>query len=155
MKFNLFNENDTLTLAKKLASVQPNCPFIVNIQGALGLGKSFLARAWLSELGVSPPIPSPTFTLCEPYETVKGPMAHLDLYRLNYSCELDFIGIAEYSQTHGLLVEWPDRGGNFLSMPDLAIDLKMFREYRVAGLSASTATGADWIDRFAGKISND
>ena len=58
-------------------------------------------------------IRSPTFTLVEPYETARGPVHHLDLYRLEAGRPaLDGIGFRDIRGQPGLvIVEWPERAG--------------------------------------------
>ncbi|SFV38278.1 hypothetical protein SAMN05216456_3285 [Devosia crocina] len=83
---------------------------IVSLEGELGAGKSALARATIRSLAEDPDleIPSPTFSLVQPYDTARGPVLHADLYRLGDPNEADELGLLD---THGaiVLVEWADR----------------------------------------------
>ncbi|MDZ7770798.1 MAG: tRNA (adenosine(37)-N6)-threonylcarbamoyltransferase complex ATPase subunit type 1 TsaE [Woeseiaceae bacterium] len=80
--------------------------WLVLLQGELGAGKSTLARALLTALGHDGLVPSPTYTLVEPYELPRGSVYHVDLYRISSADELHFLGFDELRE--GLmLVEWP------------------------------------------------
>ena len=55
---------------------------VVALAGDLGAGKTTLARAILTALGLTGPMPSPTFTLVQTYEAPHLAVHHYDLYRL-------------------------------------------------------------------------
>ena len=55
---------------------------VLHLEGDLGAGQTTTARALLHALGVEGVVRSPTYTLVERYETAKGEVAHLDLYRI-------------------------------------------------------------------------
>lgn len=82
---------------------------IVGLTGALGVGKSTLARAMLRHLGVVGDIPSPTFPIFQPYEdaALRVSVGHADLYRLSSPDELDELGFDEWLADGALIAEWP------------------------------------------------
>lgn len=122
---------------------------LAGLSGELGSGKTTLARALLRELGVTGTIRSPTFTLVEPYETGRGAVFHLDLYRLDGSvAALDGLGFRDLRGQRGLvLVEWPERAGAALGTPDLAIRLFLEGTGRRISFAAPTQSGRDWLER--------
>ena len=65
MHIELIDESMTNNLGEALAKSCPKAPFLATLRGNLGVGKSHLVRAFLKKLGVTDPIPSPTYTLCE------------------------------------------------------------------------------------------
>jgi tRNA threonylcarbamoyladenosine biosynthesis protein TsaE len=55
---------------------------VVLVSGDLGAGKTTFVRGALRALGVEGPVTSPTFVVGHAYDGARGPVAHLDLYRL-------------------------------------------------------------------------
>lgn len=116
----LSREADTQALAAALAAVlRPGD--VVALSGDLGAGKSTLARAMLHALGWAGEVPSPTFTLVQPYDDLQTPVWHCDLYRLDHPDEADALGLFETDAA--LLIEWPERLGNRL--PANALQLRL------------------------------
>jgi tRNA threonylcarbamoyladenosine biosynthesis protein TsaE len=55
---------------------------IVTFEGDLGAGKTTLAQAIARGLGVAAPATSPTYALVHRYQGRRGPVFHVDCYRL-------------------------------------------------------------------------
>jgi tRNA threonylcarbamoyladenosine biosynthesis protein TsaE len=100
----------------------------VQLIGDLGAGKTTLVRATLRGLGHTGRVRSPTYTLVEPYalERPAGELAlyHFDLYRFTDPAEWADAGFREYFDSGAVcLVEWPQRAGTLLGVPDLVFSL--------------------------------
>ncbi|MGE8162584.1 tRNA (adenosine(37)-N6)-threonylcarbamoyltransferase complex ATPase subunit type 1 TsaE [Paraburkholderia sp. NPDC080076] len=102
----------------------------VQLVGDLGAGKTTLVRATLRGLGHTGRVRSPTYTLVEPYvlERPAGELAlyHFDLYRFTDPAEWADAGFREYFDSGAVcLVEWPQRAGRLLGVPDLVFSLDL------------------------------
>ncbi len=108
----------------------------VFVNGELGVGKTTLIRGILRALGVRSHVRSPTYTLVESYQTLRGPAVHLDLYRLAQPAELEFVADGEFWARPALrLIEWPDHGRGFLPNPDIQIHLALLPHGRALELT--------------------
>lgn len=137
------DEPATLELAQRLARSLPEDRqgWVLLLAGDLGAGKSTLARGFIRALGHRGPVPSPTYTLVEPYELTGGTVYHVDLYRVADPEELHFLGFEELD--HGLLlVEWPERAPALEEAADLKIALDYDGAGRVATIDGLSARGA-------------
>ena len=118
-----------INFGKVLAEEVPRIcfkPFIICLRGELGAGKTTLVRGFLRAFGFKGRVKSPTFTILEPYQIQDQTIYHLDLYRLNNECDLEYIGIRDYLATGAIfLIEWPEKAEKILPVPDLIIDIKL------------------------------
>lgn len=128
-QFLLADADATEALGRHLAAWIPASGIALALRGPLGAGKSTLARALLRGLGVEGPVPSPTYTLVEPYTIGGREVYHVDLYRIGDSGELDMLGLAEIAEGAVLLVEWPERD----TERKLPFDLTFALSHRVCG----------------------
>ena len=151
MELTLLDEAATRRVGEALARALPDISresLLVGLSGDLGSGKTTLARALLRALGVEGTVRSPTFTLVEPYETARGSVHHLDLYRLEPGPgTLEGIGYRDLRAQPGLvLVEWPERAGGALETPDLQAQLALEGTGRRLSLEAAGASGRRWLE---------
>ena len=105
----LATEEETRTFGKRLAS-SAGPGDVIALSGPLGVGKTTLVRGFLAALGHESEVPSPSFALVQPYETLDPPAWHVDLYRVESPCELEELGL-ESAGDAVLLIEWPERAG--------------------------------------------
>ena len=118
------------------------------LRGDLGAGKTTLARGLLRAYGYQGAVKSPTYTLVEPYEFPGLNIYHFDLYRVSRPDELDFLGVEDYFSAGNLcLVEWPERGGKLLPVPDLEIELTDAGDGRQLHWAARSAHGDEIAER--------
>jgi tRNA threonylcarbamoyladenosine biosynthesis protein TsaE len=111
--------------------------WLITLQGGLGAGKTTLVRGFLKGLGHRGRVPSPTYTLIEPYSAAGRSVLHVDLYRLADPEELEYLGFRElFTGDAIVLVEWPERAGSDLPEPDLLIRLQIKGAGRIAVVRA-------------------
>ena len=122
---------------------------LVILDGGLGVGKTFLARAILRAAGAGARVSSPTFVLVQEYETPKGTFVHADLYRLldrstSLETEVGRLGLLERRREGAVvLVEWGTPAISVLGeAPSLVVLLAIGgATSRVATLSGPRAGG--------------
>lgn len=130
-------EDDTALLGQRMAAALHDdaalADVLITLRGDLGAGKTTFVRHLLRALGVHGRIKSPTYALVEPYELPAmggwpGPLPawHADLYRFDEPREWEDAGLRELFTGAGLkLVEWPDKAGPLLPMPDLDLQFEL------------------------------
>ena len=98
---------------------------VIALSGALGAGKSVLARAIIQAVDAEQDeVPSPTFTLVQHYALADGtPLWHLDLYRIETPQEAMALGLDDAFIDTVCLIEWPDRLQKLLPKTNLSIHL--------------------------------
>jgi tRNA threonylcarbamoyladenosine biosynthesis protein TsaE len=128
-------------IAAAISELKPE-KFCIWLEGELGAGKTTFSRGFIHAMGHTGRVPSPTYTLVEPYALADYTIYHLDLYRLADAQELDFLGLDEYWDAGAvLLIEWPDRGAGFLPAADLLLSLAVAGEGRELDIQARTRAG--------------
>lgn len=138
----LETEETTQALASFLAR-QAGAGDAILLSGPLGAGKSVLARAFLRAFCQAPDmeVPSPTYTLVQPYAAPSCTVHHFDLWRLGGPDELDELGWDD-ARDGLVLVEWPERLED-LTPPDA---LHVTLDVRPDGSRVAHLRG--WAERF-------
>lgn len=113
--------------------------WLVTLAGPLGAGKTTFVRGFLRALGYTGRVPSPTYTLVEPYAIDGRRVVHLDLYRLAHPDELEYLGFRDLlGESSIVLVEWPERAADALGGADFEIELRMHGPGRAAQIRPVT-----------------
>jgi len=97
---------------------------VVFFVGELGAGKTTLVQAISRGLGVTRHATSPTYNLVHRYQGTRGPVFHLDCYRLKHpdeAADLDWESLLKDGDA--VLIEWPERAGAYLPRPSLTCTL--------------------------------
>lgn len=156
LRFAMPDEEATVALGAAMAPIAAEIAgkhgLIVFLRGDLGAGKTTLTRGLLQALGVTGAVKSPTYTLVEPYALPSLNVYHFDLYRLRDPEELEFMGVRDYFQPGSLcIIEWPERGGEFLPNPDILLNIQPLDSGRSTEIRAISAPGELLLERLDAK----
>jgi tRNA threonylcarbamoyladenosine biosynthesis protein TsaE len=91
---------------------------LLTFEGDLGAGKTTFIKAIVRGLGVAGGASSPTYARVHRYAGRRGPVFHLDCFRLrapDEAADLDWEGLLRDGDA--ILVEWPERAGAWLPPP--------------------------------------
>jgi tRNA threonylcarbamoyladenosine biosynthesis protein TsaE len=120
---------------------------LICLWGDLGAGKTHLAKAFGSALGVMETIVSPSFVLMAEYHG-RLPLFHLDPYRLSSAEDALAGGLLDERHADGVtLIEWPERLGS--ALPGARLDVRISGcgdEPRVITLEAGTDAYRRYLD---------
>ena len=145
------DEAQLIALAGRLAPAARSGG-VIHLVGELGVGKTTVARALLSALGVGERVKSPTYSLIESYCVAGLDVHHLDLYRIADAGELEWLGLADLWGPHALiLIEWPERAAGALPRPDLQLGLLHAGQTRTVEAIAFSGCGRGLLDTWKGR----
>lgn len=156
-KITWLDEAATRSFAQALARQPALRGALIELRGDLGAGKTTFVRHLLASLGVQGRVKSPTYAVVEPYavsasghessHNLELAVWHFDFYRFNDPQEWEEAGFRDIFASAGLkLVEWPEKAGDHLPVPDLAIAIDMLLdESRSITLTAYSPTGAELL----------
>ena len=125
---------------------------LVCLAGALGAGKTAMARGvgrgWGSALRVT----SPTFTLVNEYPRLSDGqiLYHVDCYRLSGTGDVVTAGLEDILSAEGaIMIEWPEKIESWLPADRLWIRLRHMNETRRGlRITASGQRSADLLKEF-------
>lgn len=129
---------------------------VVLLYGEMGAGKSVLTRAAARGMGVTGPVPSPTFTILNIHEGRALRLYHFDLYRLEGEDALYEMGLDEYipADDGATLIEWPQMAAGAMPPDALIVDIRyaMDGEAREITLTPSGAFDEARIEEILRKM---
>lgn len=97
---------------------------LVALEGELGTGKTTFVKAVARGLGVTETTTSPTYALVHRYEGRRGPVFHLDCFRLRRPEEAEDLDWETLlAEGDAVLVEWPEKAGAWLPPPSHRVRL--------------------------------
>lgn len=96
---------------------------VVWLTGDLGAGKTTFAKALVRGVGVTEPATSPTYALVHRYRGPRGPVYHVDCYRLRSPDEAHDLDWETLVQGFALVLEWPERAGPWAPPPSRRVRL--------------------------------
>ena len=86
---------------------------VIWLEGDLGAGKTTFVQSLVRGLGVTATATSPTYALVHHYDGREGPVDHVDCYRLGRPEEAYDLDWETLQLGAALLIEWPDRAGQW------------------------------------------
>jgi tRNA threonylcarbamoyladenosine biosynthesis protein TsaE len=123
MEISVQTEGQMYEVVRQLARLFPE-ERIFFLKGDLGSGKTSMVRQFANFLGSENEITSPTFSLIQEYESPRGAIYHMDLYRLEDSSELEELGIEEYLESgNWCFIEWPEILPEWMKEEGLTINI--------------------------------
>jgi tRNA threonylcarbamoyladenosine biosynthesis protein TsaE len=129
------SEYQTREIARHFGQ-QAQCGDVFALIGELGAGKTVFAQGIATGFGIPEhyPITSPTFTLVNEYESPRGFLFHMDIYRLAEVSDLTDIGSDELiGSPNGIaVVEWADRA--LAALPEATIFVRFFHISEISRL---------------------
>lgn len=151
--------DQTRAIGAHLGKVVPRGSLLL-LSGDIGAGKTTFVQGLARPLRTGDQIQSPTFTIVAEHAgaTADGKtlrLYHIDLYRLEGAGDLDSVGLDEYlSDPDGItVIEWPERGRDWLPKEYLLIDLQTIAESkRNLRMTPHGACYADLIKRFRAEV---
>ena len=132
----------THALGRRLAAlIRPGD--VVTLSGALGIGKTELARALIrARAGAEIEVPSPSYTLVQDYRFPDLVIRHIDLYRVEDAAELVELDLDAPAAGEAWLIEWPERAEG--TLPAERLDLKLHQGEAADSRIARLTGGRSW-----------
>jgi tRNA threonylcarbamoyladenosine biosynthesis protein TsaE len=124
--FTTRSAEETIALGRTLAEML-DPPKLVLLRGDLGAGKTTLVKGIAAAFNAAreEDVTSPTFTLVHEYRGPRASLYHIDLYRIDTSCQLETLGLDDLREGNSiLLIEWGEKFERFQRDRDLEISIE-------------------------------
>ena len=98
---------------------------VVELNGELGSGKTYLTKGVAFGLGINENVTSPTYTIISEYQGI-CPFYHIDAYRLNDEKDFQDLGGDEIINGDGIsVIEWGEKIPKSLPKNKITVNLKI------------------------------
>jgi tRNA threonylcarbamoyladenosine biosynthesis protein TsaE len=114
------------SIAKEIWTLLPEAS-LVALDAEMGSGKTTLVSALLQEAQITHFEGSPTFAIVQAYQSPsKGPIYHLDCYRIENENELLNLGLEElFDSSAYFFIEWPQKIDTILPKPHFRLYIRI------------------------------
>lgn len=118
----LLDEAGLLAKAESMGrELEPHA--VLWLSGDLGAGKTTFVKGLVRGLEAASRATSPTYALVHHYDTPRGPVYHVDCYRLKQPDDAHDLDWETLTSGAALLIEWPERAGDWAPRPTRRITL--------------------------------
>jgi len=118
----LLDEAGLLSMAEAMGrELEPHA--VLWLSGDLGAGKTTFVKGLVRGLGTANRATSPTYALVHHYDTPRGPVYHVDCYRLKRPDDAHDLDWETLTTGAALVIEWPERAGDWAPRPTRRITL--------------------------------
>lgn len=118
------------------------------LQGELGAGKTTWVRGFVAALGVTEPVPSPSYALVQSFLAGDQSILHADFYRLVDPEDIDALALDDADRPGALwLIEWPERAGGRCGVFDLTLEFAILTDGHRLRATASSELGGVWLSQ--------
>ncbi|HIP23442.1 MAG TPA: tRNA (adenosine(37)-N6)-threonylcarbamoyltransferase complex ATPase subunit type 1 TsaE [Rhodobacteraceae bacterium] len=120
---------------------------VLLLNGGLAAGKTFFVSAAVAALGAPDAVSSPTYTLANIYASPKGPVVHMDAYRLKSPADFADLALEDEFARGLAFIEW---GAMLAGEFDDYVSLELAQEpaeeqARLATLTSEGPRGAELL----------
>ncbi len=122
-------EEDTVRLGRAIGTCA-EAGWVISLEGALGAGKTRLARGVAAGVGATDEVSSPTFAILHEYSGGRVPVFHFDFYRMEDPAELLTAGFDDCLDAGVTVVEWGNRFPAALPATTLRLSVEITGEGR-------------------------
>ena len=137
---------DTHALGVELAELLGPGDLVVLV-GPLGAGKTALTQGIGVGLGVREPVTSPTFVIARVHRGGRGPLVHVDAYRLGSVADVDDLDLDASAAESVTVVEWGQ--GLVEQLADEHLEVRLDRRDDDVRVVQLVPHGPGWIERLA------
>jgi tRNA threonylcarbamoyladenosine biosynthesis protein TsaE len=143
LQFRCSSPEATAAAARLLAAAIGDEGLVLSLVGPLGAGKTAFVKGLASGLGIAPAsVSSPTFVIVNQYGGGRRALAHVDLYRLATSRELEDTGFLDLLEPGAVVaVEWGDRLPDALPADRLELHIERDASRERSRSFTASATG--------------